>query len=291
MKKTIEICAIAVLLIILLSGAFFTVAEDQYACVFRFSEIVDTSNTAGLHFKVPFLDSVKYFPKATQFYDIPPSEVLTSDKQNMTVDCYILWNISDPQQFYRALGTTGKAEERLDAITYNALKNAMGTLAQADIINMNDGAERNQIYESIATTVDNQAKTYGIHVEDVKIKQFDLPASNLNAVYSRMISERNQMAEKYTADGNYDASIIRNDVDKQVNIIVSNAEAQAAQLVAEGEAEYMRMLAEAYDTDDKKDFYEFTLALDALKQSLTGSQKTIILDADSDLAKILMGVS
>ena len=291
MKKTIVICVIAVLLIILLSGAFFTVAEDQYACVFRFSEIVDTSNTAGLHFKVPFLDSVKYFPKATQFYDIPPSEVLTSDKQNMTVDCYILWNISDPQQFYRALGTTGKAEERLDAITYNALKNAMGTLAQADIINMNDGAERNDIYEGITTTVDNQAKTYGIHVEDVKIKQFDLPASNLNAVYSRMISERNQMAEKYTADGNYDASIIRNEVDKQVNIIVSNAEAQAAQLVAEGEAEYMRMLAEAYDTDDKKDFYEFTLALDALKQSLTGSQKTIILDADSDLAKILMGVN
>ena len=291
MKKGIIFIAVALLLVIVLSGCFFTLAEDQYACTFRFSEIVDTAETAGLHFKVPFVDTVKYFPKATQFYDIPPSEVLTSDKQNMTVDCYILWNISDPQQFYRALGTTAKAEERLNAITYNALKTAMGTLAQADIINMNDGAERNRIYESIATTVDNQAKTYGIHVEDVKIKQFDLPDSNLNAVYSRMISERNQMAEKYTADGNYDASIIRNDVDKQVNIIVSNAEAEAAQLVAEGEAEYMRMLAEAYDTADKKEFYEFTLALDALKKSLTGDQKTIILDADSDLAQILMGAS
>ena len=291
MKKGIIFIAVALLLVIVLSGCFFTLAEDQYACTFRFSEIVNTAETAGLHFKVPFVDTVKYFPKATQFYDIPPSEVLTSDKQNMTVDCYILWNISDPQQFYRALGTTAKAEERLNAITYNALKTAMGTLAQADIINMNDGAERNRIYESIATTVDNQAKTYGIHVEDVKIKQFDLPDSNLNAVYSRMISERNQMAEKYTADGNYDASIIRNDVDKQVNIIVSNAEAEAAQLVAEGEAEYMRMLAEAYDTADKKEFYEFTLALDALKKSLTGDQKTIILDADSDLAQILMGAS
>ena len=291
MKKAIVWIAIAIVLVIVISGSFFTVAEDEYACVFRFSEIVDTADTAGAHFKVPFLDTVKYFPKATQFYDIPPSEVLTSDKQNMTVDCYILWNISDPQQFYRALGTTAKAEERLDAITYNALKTAMGTLAQADIINMNPGGERNAIYESIATTVDAQAATYGIHVEDVKIKQFDLPDSNLNAVYSRMISERNQMAEKYTADGNYDASIIRNDVDKQVNIIVSNAEAEAAVLVAEGEAEYMRMLAAAYDTADKKEFYEFTLALDALKQSLTGSEKTIILDADSELAQILMGVS
>ena len=289
MKKTIIAIVIVLILVIGLSGSLYTVREDQYACTFRFSEIVNTTETPGLHFKMPFVDTVKYFSKATQFYDIPPSEVLTSDKQNMTVDCYILWQVSDPQQFYRALGTTAKAEERLNAITYNALKNAMGRLAQADIINMNDGAERNNIYEGIASTVDAQAVTYGIHVEDVKIKQFDLPDSNLNAVYSRMISERNQMAEKYTADGNYDASIIRNEVDKQVNIIVSNAEAEAAKLEAEGEAEYMRMLAEAYNTADKKDFYEFILALDALKQSLNGGEKTIILDADSDLAQILAG--
>ena len=215
--------------------------------------------------------------------------MLTSDKQNMTADCYVLWRIEDPKKFYQTLGTTGAAEQRLDAITYNELKTVMGTLAQADIINMDDGAERNAIYEGINAKVDAQAKTYGITVEDVKIKRFDLPQSNENAVYSRMISERNQMAEKYTADGNYEASIIRNDVDKQVNIIISNAQAEAAKLEAEGEAEYMRMLAEAYDSDDKKDFYEFTIALDALKQSLTGDEKTIILDADSALAQILTG--
>ena len=291
MKKTIIIAAILLLAVIVVSGSFYTLEENQYACVFRFSEIVGVEDTAGAHFKIPFVDSVRYYSKATQFYDIPPSEVLTSDKQNMTVDCYVLWSISDPQQFYRALGTTSRAEERLDAITYSVLKTAMGTLAQADIINMNDGAERNEIYEGIATKVDSQAATYGIHVEDVKIKQFDLPDSNLNAVYSRMISERNQMAEKYTADGNYEASIIRNDVDKQVNILVSNAKAEAAKLEAEGEAEYMRLLAEAYNSEDKKDFYEFTLALDALKKSLTGGDKTVILDADSALAKILMGLT
>ena len=292
MKKWIVIAAvIALAVVIISSGCFYTVAENEYACTFRFAEIVNTVNTAGLHFKLPFIDSVKYFPKTTQFYDIPPSEVLTSDKQNMTVDCYVLWHISDAQQFYRALGTTGMAEERLNAITYNALKTAMGTLAQADIINMNDGAERNRIYEGIATTVNNQAKTYGIAVEDVKIKQFDLPQSNLNAVYNRMISERNQMAEKYTADGNYEASIIRNNVDKQVNIIVSNAQAEAAKLEAEGEAEYMRLLGAAYNTQDKKDFYEFILALDALAASLNGTEKTVILDANSELAKILTGTN
>ncbi len=287
--KWIIIGVAALLALVLLSGCFFTVAEDEYACTVRFSKIIGTTADAGLHFKLPFIDSVKYFTKATQLYDIPPSEVLTSDKQNMTVDCYILWSISDPKLFYQTLGSTGTAEQRLDALTYNELKTVMGTLAQADIINMEDGARRNDIYTNIASDVDRLARTYGIRVEDVKIKQFDLPESNLNAVYNRMISERNQMAEKYTADGNYEASIIRNNVDKQVNIIVSDAEAEAAKLVAEGEGEYMRMLAAAYDSQDKKDFYEFTLALDALKKSLNGTEKTVILDGNSALAQILMG--
>ena len=289
MKKKIIIAVVALVLVILVANSMYTVAENEYACTVRFSKIIGISDSAGLHFKVPFLDSVKYFSKAIQLYDIPPSEVLTSDKQNMTVDCYILWSISDPKLFYQTLGSTGVAEDRLDNLTYNELKTVMGTLAQADIINMEDGALRNNIYESIATDVDRQAQTYGIRVEDVKIKQFDLPESNLNAVYSRMISERNQIAEKYTADGNYEASIIRNDVDKQVNITVSNAKAEDAKLEAEGEAEYMRLLAEAYNSADKKEFYEFTLALDALKQSLTGQEKTVILDGDSELAQILMG--
>ena len=288
MKKSFAII-LALILFVTASNAVYTVAENEYACTVRFSKIIATTGDAGLHFKVPFLDSVKYFTKATQLYDIPPSEVQTSDKQNMTVDCYILWSISDPLRFYQTLGTTSVAEQRLDALTYNALKTVMGTLAQADIINMNDGAERNEIYESIASDVDTLATQYGIHVENVKIKQFDLPQSNLNAVYARMISERNQIAEKHTAEGNKAAAMTRNEVDKQVNITVSNARAEAAQLVAEGESEYMRLLAEAYDTADKKDFYEFTLALDALKLSLTGNEKTVILDGNSELARILSG--
>lgn len=289
MKKRILITIIAVLVVIFASNCFYTVAENEYACVVEFSKIVATTDQPGLHFKVPFLHSVKYFSNATQFYDIPPSEVITLDKQNMTVDCYVLWEISDPLKFYQTLGSASVAEQRLGDQTYTALKNAMGTLAQADIINMEDGGKRNEIYDGIATTVNEKAQTYGINVLDVKIKRFDLPESNLTAVYSRMISERKQMASKFTADGNYEASIIRNDVDKQVNIMVSNAKAAAAKLEAEGEAEYMRLLAEAYDSQDKKDFYEFILALDALKQSLTGEENTIVLDANSKLARILAG--
>ncbi len=289
MKKSILWAVILLLAVVIGMNSLFTVEEDEYACTVRFSKIIHTTGEAGLHFKIPFVDSVKYFSKATQLYDIPPSEVLTSDKQNMTVDCYVLWAIEDPKLFYQTLGSRTVAEQRLDALTYNELKTVMGTLAQADIINMEDGGKRNEIYEGIAADVDTLAQTYGIRVEDVKIKQFDLPESNMNAVYNRMISERNQMAEKYTADGDYEASIIRNDVDKQVNILISNAQAEAAVLEAEGEQEYMRLLGEAYNTPEKQEFYAFTLALDALKASLDGTEKTVILDGDSELAKILMG--
>ncbi len=289
MKVKIILIVLALLLVLGLANSAYIVREDQYATTVRFSQIIDTTAEPGLHFKVPFLDSVRYFTKATQIYDIPPFEVLTADKQNMTVDCYILWQISDPKLFYQTLTTASVAEERLNVLTYNELQTDIGTLKQADIINMEDGGKRNDIYDSISSDVATLAAQYGINVLDVKIKRFDLPDSNLNAVYSRMISERNQMAEKYTADGNYEASIIRNDVDKQVNILISNAQAEAAKLEAEGEQEYMRLLAEAYDTQEKKDFYEFTLALDALKKSLTGDDKTVILDGDSELARILMG--
>ena len=175
MKKTIIILAALALIAIVLSNSVYTVKENQYACRVQFSKIIDTTDEAGLHFKIPFIDSVKYFTKATQLYDIPPSEVLTSDKQNMTVDCYILWKIEDPLKFYQSLGTAAVAEERLNAMTYNALKTAMGTLAQADIINMNDGAERNTIYEGIASNVDAEAVKYGIRVVDVRSSSLTCP--------------------------------------------------------------------------------------------------------------------
>ena len=288
-KRHIWIIAAVILLFIVVMNSAYVVAENEHACVTRFNKIETVRSEAGLYFKIPFVDQIMRFPNTVLLYDIPESEALTADKKNMTVDSYITWKISDPRTFYQTIGSITEAETRLDAFTYTALKNLMGTLQQSDIINEEDASERNDIYAGITEDVAVVANPYGISVLDIKIKRLDLPADNEQAVYARMISDRNQIAEKFTADGEYEASIIRNDVDKQVNILVSNAEAEAAKLEAEGEAEYMRLLAEAYNSKDKKDFYEFMLALDALKQSLNGTEKTVILDKDSDLAKILMG--
>ncbi len=289
-KKISAVVSIAILVVavIIIASTVYTVQENEYACQVRFSKIIGTTETPGLHFKTPFVDNIKYFPKAIMLYDIAPSEVLTSDKQNMTVDSYVLWKVSDPLLFFKTLSSITVAEQRLDALTYNALKNIMGTVAQKDIINEDDAAERNEVYDTITRNVSTIAVNYGINIVDVKIKRFDLPDANEQAVYSRMISERNQIAKKYLADGEYEASIIRNNVDKQVNIIISNAEAQAAALVAEGEQEYMQRLAAAYNSSEKQAFYEFSLALDALAASLAGENKTVILGPDSPIAKALM---
>lgn len=291
-KKIIKVITsvIIIIAVIVLASSFYVVQENEYACMVRFSKIIDTKDSPGLYFKTPFVDTIRTFPKAIMFYDISPSEVLTADKQNMTVDSYVLWRITEPLKFFQTLGSVSAAEERLDAMTYNAFKNIMGTLAQRDIINQDDPSERNDIYAGISSSVDAIANNYGIDVVDVKIKRFDLPEANEQAVFLRMISERNQISEKFTADGEYLASVIRNDVDKQVGIIISNAEAEAAKISAEGEQEYMSMLAKAYDSADKREFYQYMLALNALEASLGGDDKTVILGSDSFLAKLLTGI-
>jgi membrane protease subunit HflC len=281
------IAAVIVILIIVLPGCFYEVKEDEYACTARFSKIIRTVDQPGLYVKLPFIDTVRTFPKKTLFYDIPPSEVLTVDKKSMTVDSYILWRIDDPLKFFQSLTQISAAESRLYDITYNAFKTKMGVLDQDDIINMNPGSERNAIYDEIKSEVMSKTDVYGIKVVDVKLKRLDLPESNEQSVYERMISERKREADKYTAEGERDAAYIKAEVDKTVNISLSDAKAQAEQIRAEGEAEYMKLIAEAYDTEDKRDFYEFQLALETLKKSFNGGDKTIILGADNPIAKAL----
>ena len=290
MKKTgFKILLVVILLaaVIVASDSFYTVQENEYACTLRFSKFQTTVSQPGLYVKMPFVDTVKKFPKTIMLYDINPSEVQTSDNKIMIVDSYVLWNITNPQTFYQTLGTLNEAELRLNAVTYTALKNQMGTLEQSAVINQDDAGERNNIYEAITIEVADKTADYGIGITDVKVKRLDLPTDNEQAVYDRMISERTQIAEKYIADGQYEASIIRNDVDKQVNILVSNAEAEAAATEAEGEREYMQILADAYDTEEKREFYEFQLSLDALKDTLSGDEKVIVLGKDSPLVKLL----
>lgn len=291
MKKSIIISlVIALFVVIALVSACYTVEENEYAYVVRFSKVEQVEEKAGLHFKIPFIDSVQYFPKNIQLYDLAPSDVLTSDSKAMSVDSYVLWKISDPMTFYKSLGSISEAQVRLDAATYNALKNIISTMSQDSIITPSVDDGRNDLNVTVCDQVKSATTDYGIEITDVKIKRFDLPEENETAVYQRMISDRNQIAEKYRAEGESEATIMKNEVDKQVNIIISDANAQAEEIVAQGESEYMKLLADTFNTAEKEEFYIFMRSLETLKSSLTGEQKTVILGSDSELAKILQGI-
>lgn len=293
MKKKVTtsiIVIIAFVLIVILGSSLYTVNEDEYALILRFSKVETIKSEPGLYLRIPFIESVQKLPKNLQLYDLKPSDVLTSDSKAMSVDSYVVWKISEPLQFYKTLGSIPEAQVRLDASTYNALKNVIGRKEQNDIITQQDTG-RDTINDEIYSNVKSSSTGYGIEIMDVKVKRFDLPQENEEAVYRRMISDRNQIAAKYLAEGQSEASMLRNEVDKKVSILLSDARLTAELLVAEGEAEYMRLLAEAYDTEEKQEFYVFMRSLEALKASLTGDEKTVILGKDSDIAKTLMGVS
>lgn len=187
----------------------------------------------------------------------------------------------------RTVSRISEMENRIDAVVYNAVKNTLGTMNQTDVIN-SDNSSIDDVNTIITDMVNAQLKNYGVSTIAVEIKRLDLPKDNETAVYSRMISERTQMAESYRADGNLEASKVVNETDKEVGILLSKAKATAEELKGQGESEFMKIIAAAYSTEDRVQYYEFIRSLEALKTTMQGD-KTIILPADNFIVKVLNG--
>lgn len=276
----------ALVVVLLLFSSLYSVAPNEYAAVREFGKIVKIEDTPGLKFKLPFIQNIQMISKATMLYDVPLSDVITRDKKSMIADNYVLWRVNDPTKYIRTLDAIEvRAEERIEAAVYNSLKNVISSMSQDEVIE----ARGEKLTQMLTDEANSDIGDYGIEVITAEIKSLDLPDDNKEAVYDRMISERQNIAASYTAQGEAEAQKIRNETDKNVTVMIANANKDAEILVAEGEAEYMRILQEAYNTKDKEDFYSFTRALDAFQKSLSGGEKTIILDKDSELVKILYG--
>lgn len=286
-KRVIQIIAVVLLLLAVVLGlnSIYIVNEGEYAYITQFGAIKRTDTEPGLGLKLPIVQEVNYLTKKVMDYDINSSEVLTADKKAMVVDSYALWRIDDVTQFIRTVGNINEMQKRIDASVYSVIKNLTGRLMQDEII-ADEESQRNSLNEQVTAMVSEDMVMYGVVVPAVEIRRFDLPDDNLTSVYTRMISERQQMAAAYLADGEYEAEIIRNQTDKEIAILLGEARAEAAKLVGEGEEEYMQTLAEIYNNPDMADFYLFSLELEALQDSLQG-QKTIILGPESPLSQIL----
>ena len=286
-KRVIIMAVVAILALIIFLASAYTVKTNEAGIVIRLGRIKSVEQTPGLHFHTPFIEGVTSVYTGDILYDIPTSDVITSDKKSMIADDYVIWSVTDATKYYQTLGAVqGRAEERIEAAVYNATKNTISSMTQDDII----AARGSTLTDLITKASNSDISQYGIIIEIAEIKALDLPDANKEAVYERMISERNNIAASYTAKGQADAQKIRNETDKQVSITMANAEAEAAKIEAEGEAEYMRILSEAYSIDEKAEFYTFIRGCDALK-ALAGQNKTLILDKNSEYAKLLYGTN
>ncbi len=304
-----------VILLLIISSGMVICHEDEYKLVRRFGKVERTISESGLYFKIPLIESVDTIPREILLYDLPASDVITSDKKTMIVDSYVLWRVTDPLKFAQTLSySVSNAENRIDALVYNATKNTISNMTQDEVIRSRDGkmtivnpvAEEDvkgndlvieeepqvvnikSLTEEIMDHIGAVGDQYGIKILTVEVKKLDLPDNNKNAVYTRMISERENIAAKYTAEGEAQAKMIQNTTDKEVSIMRSTAQAKGEKIRAEGEAEYMKILSEAYNDKSKSDFYSFVRSLDAARESMKGSNKTLILPADSPMAEVFM---
>ncbi len=316
-KKIGLIVILLIALIVILGNSFVITYKDEFKLIREFGRVEKVISTPGFSLKTPFIETAENVTNKVLLYDLPQSDVITSDKKTMIVDSYVLWRVTDPLKFAQTLSCSlSSAEDRIDSIVYNATKNTISNMRQDEVIQSRDGKidisqpeadndvtsndievkdEENgntkitSLTDSIMKQINNVEKQYGIKIITVDVKKLDLPDDNKQAVYTRMISERENIAAQYTAEGNSQAQIIKNTTDKEVAIKLSDAKAKAAATEAEGEAKYMQILSNAYSDPDKADFYSYVRALDALKSSMKGGNKTVILSKDSPIVQIFNG--
>ncbi|MDR2931764.1 MAG: protease modulator HflC [Oscillospiraceae bacterium] len=259
---------------------------NEYVVIQQFGEIKSVTAEPGISFKLPFIQVTRSVPKMVRIYDIPISDVITQDKKTMVADSFVLWKVSDPTKFIRTLsGSVANAEVRIGNIAYNSMKNVISQLPQTEIISGRDTLAV-KIFENIGSTLDQ----YGVDLIAIETKHLDLPDDNKQAVYTRMISERNNIAASFSAEGEEEGRKIRNETDRSVSVLLSQANAAAAQTIAEGEQRYMEILAEAYNDPEKAEFYAFNRALDAAKASLQNGDTTLILSPDSPIAQVFYNI-
>lgn len=282
-SKWMIVVIIVIGLYIAANSSMVVTYPNEFTVIKQFGKIVDIREEAGLSFKIPVIQSVEKIENEVLLYDLAVSDVMTKDKKSMIADCFALWRIEDPQKYTQTLSAQkSNAEFRIDTIVYNSLKNVISSMSQEEVISGRDG----ELTAAIMTNIGDTLSQYGIKLLAVETKSLDLPDENKDAVYERMISERNNIAATYKAEGNEEAKEISNKTKAEIIVMQSEADAQAAETIAKGEAEYMRILSEAYNDPEKADFYLFLRSLDAAKATMNGNNKTLIIDETSPIAQI-----
>ncbi|WP_046867859.1 protease modulator HflC [Microvirga massiliensis] len=261
---------------IVLFSAIYVVHQTQYAMVLRFGAVRADVRDPGLHFKVPLIESVIYFDKRVLDLDLPVQTLLSADRQNLEVDAFTRYRIVDPLRFFQAANNITLANQRLASFTNSAMRNVLASASRDAIVR----TDRSRLMNEIQDVVNEQARSLGIEVIDVRLTRVDLPNANSQAVYQRMRTEREREAADLRANGQQLAQTIRARAEREATVIKADANRQSEELRGKGDAEKNRILAEAFGRDPA--FFSFYRSMQAYEAGLTPGETRLVLSPTSE---------
>ncbi|GFP28451.1 modulator of FtsH protease HflC [Candidatus Hakubella thermalkaliphila] len=281
MRKAVITIVVVLVALFVLSQAVFTIDEKEQAIILQLGKYVETIEEPGLNFKIPFIQTVSRMERRVLVADAPPTEFITLDKERLVVDTYTRWRIVNPHLFYKAVRDEHGARLRLNSIAVSKLREELARYTLWDII----GIQRKPITETVRQHVNEVTRReFGIEVIDVRMKRADLPVEVQEAVFARMIAERDRMAKEARAEGAQEARKVTAEADKEVVVLLAEAEKESKILRGEGDAQAVTIYAAAFGKDPE--FFSFVRSLEAYEKLLVGGT-TLVLGSDSELFRYL----
>ena len=274
---------IFLILIVILFGlgyfTLFSVIEVKNAIILQFGDPKRIITSAGLNFKIPFIQNVVFIDNRILDIDAPAAEVIASDQKRLIVDAYVKFKIVNVLEFYKAFGNENVARSRVSAIVNSRIRGVLGEQPLSAVLS----DDRSKLMRQITSLVEAEVNNYGIEIVDVRIKRADLPEANSQAIYRRMQTEREREAKEFRAQGAEIAQRIRSTADKEVTIIRAQAEKQSNIIRGQGDGIANKVFAEAFGKDPE--FFAFYRAMQAYAESLNSSDTSMILSPESEFFK------
>ncbi|MSP05262.1 MAG: protease modulator HflC [Acetobacteraceae bacterium] len=280
--------ALAALVVVLglgavtLSQTLFTVDVTGQVLVVQLGRPVRPIDQPGLYTKIPFIQNVLSFDRRALTIELPGEEVILGDQRRLIVDSFTVFRITNSLQYYQSVGGTEMGiKARLSSVVSSSLRRVLGNNTLLAVLS----ADRTRIMATIRTQVNDEMKSFGISVDDVRIRRADLPGGNTQAILARMQSERERIARQARAEGAEAAQRIRADAEQARTILVAEANATAERLRGEGEGEATRIYNRAFGAD--QNFFTAWRTMQAYREALGNGSTRIILSPEADFLKFL----
>jgi membrane protease subunit HflC len=255
-------------------NALFIVDQTEQALVLQFGQPRRVIRDPGLWVKRPFLEDVRRYDNRLLDFEPPPEEVIVSDQKRLVVDTYTRYRITDPLLFFQTVNSEAAVRARLSAMVNGSLRRVLGNVTLSALLSH----QRSSIMTQIRDEVSDQGKGFGIDVIDVRIRRADLPEENNQAIYARMVSERQQQAAQYRGEGAEAAQNVRANADRERTVILAEAQRDAQRVRGDGDAESIRVYADAFGQD--KEFFAFYRSMQAYRDALNGRTTSFVLNPD-----------